>query len=117
MALKNQAVEVWVGEDVVLQYGPIKDSSGSNIDFTGATITWRMTTNPGGGTSILTKTTGSGITLISGNTTFEVAIADTDLASVVAKTYYHEVQVTLSSGVKLQLQAPSRFRLQPSAIT
>ena len=116
MALENQSRTVWLGEDVVIPYGPIQDGDGNNIDFSGSTITWRLTTKPGGGETVVSKTTGGGITLLAGDETFEVSIADTDLSGQIARVYYHEVQATLSSGSNVQIQAPSRFHLRPSAI-
>lgn len=113
MALKNKTVEAWVGEGLVIPYGPFTDKDGATIDFTGYTITHRITTKPGGGDTINSETAA----LVSGNQEFTVTIAAADLSSQTPKVYWHEVQAAPGSGDPWQLQAPSRFILRASAIT
>ena len=117
MALERQTITAWQGEDFDITLGPFTDSASSAISLSSATITWLLTTEKGGGTTSVTKTVGSGITIDGGGTFATVAIdgsADTD--SLSQGLYWHECKATLSGGDELQLIAPSEFQLRNSAI-
>lgn len=114
MALKNKTVEAWIGEGLVIPYGPITDKNGANISFASTTITHRITTKPGGGDTINSETAVN----VSGDEAFTVTIAASVFPSTLTpKVYYHEVSVNPAAGDPYQLQAPSRFVLHASAIT
>jgi len=80
----------------------INDEDGAALDITTATeITWALSKKvsdsviPKGG-ALITKTLGSGVTLIDGPTgRADVAITPEDTADMKEDDYYHEVQLEL----------------------
>jgi hypothetical protein len=116
MPLQNQSITAWQGEDFTITLGPFTDSAAAAISLTGATATLVITSENGAGTTHVTKTVGSGITISSDGTTMDVTIdgsADTD--SISGKLWW-ECKCVLANSDELQLIAPSRFTLDLSAI-
>lgn len=113
MAGITKTAKVAAGEDVSIVFGPIYNSSGVAIDFTGASsATYRVTTGMGGGSTIFSKTIGSGISAPS--TIFVVTLSDTD-TDIVAGQYWHECKIVLD-GFTYQVLDPSPFIVLASAI-
>ena len=113
MAGITKTAKVAAGEDVSIVFGPIYNSSGVAIDFTGASsATYRVTTGMGGGSTIFSKTIGSGISAPS--TIFVVTLSDTD-TDIVAGQYWHECKIVVSS-FTYQVLDPSPFIVLASAI-
>lgn len=67
------------------------DEDDALIDFSGATITWRV---KDGNTTILTKTVGSGIT-VTGTGTFSIALDSADTLGL-SGDYQHECVAVLA---------------------
>lgn len=115
MAIKNQTREMWEGEDITLPFSSLTDSAGNAIDFTGATISWKITSKRGSGDTILERTVGTGITIAVGGASFEVVVDySADIPSATPKVYYHQCQAVLSGGTPIQILAPSRFIIHAS---
>lgn len=116
MAIKNQTREMWMGEDVVIPFSSLTDSNGDAIDFTGAAISWKLTSKLGGGDTLVAKTESAGIAIAVGGASFEVTLDwSADFTNVNPKVYYHECLATLSGGTPIQVLAPSRFIIHASA--
>ena len=117
MALEQQTIKAWQGEDFDIPLGPFTDSDSASISLTSATITLVVTSEKGSGTTHISKTVGSGI-IIDGGGTFATASIDgsADTDSLDAGLYWWECKAVLSGGDELQLVAPSHFELRLSAI-
>ena len=88
MAAENQDFTLYQGEDEQVDFY-VTDSDGSPKNLTGASIEWGMWLS---GTRLLTKTTGSGASLVNGlgtNDIVRVAIAKADSISLQPGAYYH----------------------------
>jgi len=95
MAAENQDFTLYQGEDEQVDFY-VTDSDGSPKTLTGASIEWGMWLS---GTRLLTKTTGSGASLVNGlgtNDIVRVAIAKADSISLQPGAYYHECRIVLS---------------------
>lgn len=94
MTIKNQGFEMWSGDTKVLTI-TVTDKDGVRVNLTGATIVYKIFD---GGTAVITKSTANGITITDasgGECQTTLSPSDTsDLDGV----YYHECQVTDSSG-------------------
>ena len=91
MTATGQNVVTRSGDSRRLQF-TVTDAAGAAVDLTGATITWALATKLGG-TTLLTKTIGAGITVNGASAgQFYVAVDPADTASL-AGTYYHEAEV------------------------
>lgn len=113
MAGITKTITIVSGEDVPITFTAIKNAAGSTIDFTGASsATYRVTTSAGGGTVILSKTIGSGIS--TPGTSFIVTLSDSDTA-ITPGRYYHECKITVGS-TTYQVLDPSPFIVKGSAI-
>jgi len=113
MAGITKTAKVAQGEDVIITFGPILNSSGSTIDFTGASsATYRVMSSMGGGSNMINKTIGSGIS--TPTTTFTVTLSDTDTDALAAGQYWHECKVVVS-GFTYQVLDPSPFIVIASA--
>jgi hypothetical protein len=94
---RNQNAELWEGEYKTLAVSVV-DASSVAVNLTGATITWKLTTQQGGGTTLLTKTIGSGITVVSAaGGTLTITFAAVDTVDLGGLTYYHELEITDAS--------------------
>lgn len=114
MAGITKTAKVVQGEDVIITFGPILNSAGATIDFTGASsATYRVMSSMGGGSSLLSKTIGSGIS--TPGTSFTVTLSDTDTDGLTAGQYWHECKVVVS-GFTYQVLDPSPFIVIASAI-
>lgn len=113
MAGITKRAKVVAGEDVSILFGPIYNSAGATIDFTGASsATYRVTTAIGGGSTLFSKTIGAGISTPS--TSFTVTLTDTD-TDIAAGEYWHECKIVVS-GFTYQVLDPSPFIILASAI-
>ena len=95
MAAENQDFTLYQGEDEQVDF-QVTDSDGSPKNLTGASIEWGMWLSD---TRILTKTTGSGVSLVNGlgtNDIARIAIAKADSISLQPGAYYHECRAVLS---------------------
>jgi len=98
-----EARGIWQGEDVSWLFQ-------TDAVLTGGTVSWLLTTEEGGGTSVLSK---SGV--ISG-TEFTITLTDTETAAVDPGEYWHEAKFTDTGGLISQLIAPSPVIIYQSAI-
>lgn len=97
MTMTNQNVTIWAGDTVNLNV-VVGDGAGGLKDISGATIAWLLY-DENAGASVLTKSTGSGITITSGaGGAFTVALAAADTEDVTPGAYYHEAEVTDTLG-------------------
>lgn len=113
MAGITKTITIVAGEDVTITFTAIKNAAGSTIDFTGASsATYRISTAMGGGSTILSKTIGSGIS--TPGTSFTVSLTDTD-TDITPGRYYHECKITVGS-TTYQVLDPSPFIVKGSAI-
>lgn len=81
----------WAGDDVTLS-ATATNSSGSAVNLTGSTLEWTLTD---GRTERITKTTSSGITVVTAASgTFTVSLDAADTADLEAGTYRHRATVT-----------------------
>lgn len=113
MAGITKTAKVVKGEDVSIVFGPIRTAAGATIDFTGASdVTYRITTAQGGGSVVLTKAIGSGVS--TPDTSFTVSITDTDTDAMTAGRLWHECKATVGS-VTYQVLDPSPFIVVASA--
>lgn len=113
MAGISKTITIIAGEDVVITFSAIKNAAGTTIDFTGASsATYRITTAAGGGSTILSKTIGSGIS--TPDTAFTVTLTDSD-TDITPGLYYHECKITVGS-TTYQVLDPSPFIVKASAI-
>ncbi len=113
MAGITKTAKIAKGEDVSIVFGPIYNSSGVAIDFTGASsATYRVTNSMGGGSTILSKTIGAGISAPS--TIFVVTLTDADTGAMVAGQSWHECKIVLD-GFTYQVLDPSPFIVLASA--
>ena len=87
-------------------------STGTALNLNGATITWQLFPL-GGGTALVTKSIGSGITVTdASNGVFQVKIDPADTASL-AGSYNHEVQIVDTDGNVL---TPRNVGLSPGVL-
>lgn len=83
----------FIGEDKVFEY-PVADAAGVAVPITGWALEWALRYRPGDG-AILTKTTGSGITITDGvGGVCQVAVADTDTDGLQAGRYWYALSRT-----------------------
>jgi len=101
MTTTAQNFEIYKGDDLTLQV-TVKNADGTAKDLTGATIKWQLSTGVNATPPLLSKAVGTGITITNAaGGVFEIAIAQSDTASMPAKdTYYHEAEVTDGAGKK-----------------
>jgi hypothetical protein len=98
-----EARGIWQGEDVTWTF--LADS-----DLTDGDVDWKLTTQEGGGTALLTK---SGA--ISGDQ-FTITLADTETDALTPGFYWHEAKFTSVGGEVSQIIAPSPVVIYASAI-
>lgn len=89
----QQNFDMYAGETIQLPATITYASSGALVDFSAATITFRIKR---GSTTLLSKTVGSGIT-VTGSGTFTVTIDTGDTTSM-SGNYSYEIRATLASG-------------------
>ena len=98
MTATGQNVTMRSGDTKRLQF-TVTDAAGTAVDLTGATITWVLAAKLGG-TTLLTKTIGFGITVNDASAgRFHVDLDPADTAAL-AGTYYHEAEVVDALGNK-----------------
>lgn len=93
MATTNQNFQMFADETKVLSFTVTNESTGALVDFTGATITFRVKR---GSTTLFSKTVGSGIS-VTGTGTFTVTIA-TGVTTSMSGNYSFECRATLGDG-------------------
>ena len=87
-------------------------STGTALNLNGAVITWQLFPL-GGGTALLTKTIGGGITITdASNGVFQVKIDPADTADL-AGSYNHEAQITDTDG---NILTPRNVGLSPGVL-
>ncbi len=90
MAVTNQNHQMFAGETKSIAVTVTNEATGALVDFTAATVTWRIKR---GSTTILSKTVGAGITV----GTLTIALATGDSTSL-SGNYSHELRATLADG-------------------
>lgn len=98
------AVGIWKGEDVEWTFR----AEGS---LAGGTVAWKLTTEEGGGTTLLTKTGA-----INGDE-FTITITKAETNALAPGVYWHEAKFTNASSKAVQLVAPSPLNVFRSSIT
>ena len=99
MSSDNQNFELIRGQDKTITIAVV-DDDGAVVNIAGAAITWLLADELGG-TTTLTKTVGSGITIVNeAGGIFSVTLAEADTETLDAGWYYHEAQVEDSSSNK-----------------
>lgn len=102
MAETNVNFDLYAGETVTLVIDVIdKDANDAAVDLTGATGTWVAKRN---GTTLFSKTVGSGITLstsVTGRMSVAISAANTSSAS---GAYEYQCRMTLSDGTVSTVQ-------------
>ena len=94
MTIVGQNYTMFSGDSKVITV-TVTDADGAAVNLTGATISYVIFDD---GSATITKTVGSGITVTDAAAgTFTITLAASDTASL-AGAYYHECQVTDSSG-------------------
>lgn len=111
----GQNVEMWEGEYKEIPF-TVQDADGVAVNLTGATLTWKLCRNGPDSTVLLTKTSGSGISLVvAASGTAKVTLAEADTADLGGVAYYHELVVKDSSGHS-ELGFVGSFLINVSAI-
>lgn len=114
MAWTNQNIDIYAGEivSVVVTVDDLNNVP-SPEDLTSASVSWKVKS---GGTTAISKTVGSGITLASDPTTgvFTISLQASDTSSL-SGTYSHEARVTLSDGTVATVMTGS-FIVRPTLI-
>ncbi len=106
MAYTTRTIEargIWQGEDVSWLFQ-------TDSDMTGGSVAWKLTTDDGGGTVVLSK---SGV--VSGDS-FTITITDAETAAIEPGVYWHEAKFTESGGLVSQIVAASQVIVYGSAI-
>lgn len=102
MADTNVKFDLYAGETVTLVIDVVdKDNDDEAVDLTGATVTWIAKRS---GTTLFTKTVGSGITLstsVTGRMSVSISASNTSSAS---GAYEYQCRVTLSDGTVSTVQ-------------
>ena len=93
MAKYNQNHTMRAGETKTIRVTVRNRATGALVSFTSATITWTVKQNS---TTLVTKTVGSGITVISTGI-FDMTL-DTGDTTTASGDYTHEVRGTLADG-------------------
>ncbi len=110
----SQDFDMHAGDDKTLVVS-VRDTEGSPVDVTGATVRWRAARSANKTADIIKKTGGSGITLsdpTQGEITITLNAADTDSLK---GTFYHECQVTFASGL-LSTVVAGKMTILPALI-
>lgn len=98
---------------VIIPFRNILDQNSEVVDFsTASAITYRVTTARGSGTTVFSRTLGSGVTVVTGG--FDVALTATNTNQTPGQ-YWHECVATID-GENIQVLAPSKLTLEASAI-
>lgn len=104
---------IYKNKAVVMPFRNITDQNGEVVDFsTASAITYRVTTLRGSGSTVFSRTLGSGVTVVTGG--FDVAITAAN-ANQTPGVYWHECVATIS-GEDIQVLAPSKLPIEASAI-
>lgn len=83
---------IYAGEDVSITVN-VKDTDGNAEDITGMSFSYKVW--KGSSAAVLTKTTGSGITLTTpASGVLTISMADTDTDALTPATYKHELKIT-----------------------
>jgi hypothetical protein len=99
VAAKNQNFEAYKGDTRNISVS-VEDDDGAAVDLTGATIKWAAANTPTSVAVISKQTGGSGISITDASGgVFVITLQPADTASLRARTYYHEAQVTDAGGV------------------
>ena len=74
----------------------VTDSTGSNKVITGCAITWVVKANENDTTPLITKSVGSGITILPNpnDYKFTISLASADSTNIPQGVYYHEARLT-----------------------
>lgn len=108
MAYTTRTIEargIWQGEDVSWLFQ-------TDTDMTGGSVSWKLTSDEGEGTVLLSK---SGVIGIDG-TEFTVTLTDVETDAIEPGIYWHEAKFTASGGLISQIIAPSQVVIYRSAI-
>lgn len=98
MTKRAQDVELWEGEYKEIPFSVVDEDSAA-VNITGATLTWRMCSDGPDGTTLISKTSSSGITVVSASGgTAKIVLAESDTPSYGGDSYYHELVIEDSSG-------------------
>lgn len=82
----------FIGEDRTFRY-PVVDENGDVQPITGWGLEWVLRERPDAGTTVLSKTVGTGITITDGTAGIcSVAVADTDTIGLTAGDYYYALR-------------------------
>lgn len=97
MTKENQNFTMWSGDDKTLEV-TVVDENGSVQDITGMTIDWHLARKVTTSALVQKATGGSGIVISDGSAgVFQITLSAADTDDLSGK-YYHEAQVTDSSG-------------------
>jgi hypothetical protein len=111
-----QESDYWfVGADKTFRY-TIVDANGAPQDVTGWTFTWVLRQPASGATALISKTLGSGISVVgsAANGVIDVAIAAADTASLASGTYFYTLWRT-NTGSKTELAFGDAVLRQPAS--
>jgi hypothetical protein len=101
MTMLKQDVKNYVSGDTLPINVTAKDETGAILDLTGAALVYEVSTGEEPTQPpMLTKTIGSGITVVSAAAgTFTITLTAGETASMVTGNYFHECEVTISGAV------------------
>ena len=112
----QQDLEFYLGENWIVDF-EVNDGNDANIDITGATLQWRLSTLPG--TTVMTRTVGDGLTITAGTTglcTLSVTALHQNTGGVLSRTNYQwEFRVTTTLGT-ISVQAGGALYVHPSLL-
>lgn len=109
-------VDYIAGDSMEIDF-TVQDAAGAALDLSGAVVKWSATKAPGAsniGTAIVTKTIGSGITIMDATAgTLKVLIGKGDIQMI--GWLFHDLEVTLPSGLSYTV-AYGRINALPAII-
>lgn len=94
MAAQAQNFRLYAGETKTITVTATNEQTGALLDFSGATIVWKVKQ---GSTTILTKQTGGSGISVTGTGIFTITIDTGDTTSL-SGNYPHECRATLADG-------------------
>lgn len=98
MTATGQDVTMWAGDTKALVF-TITDGAGVAINLSGSTVHWIMQHSLTDSVALLEKHVGSGITLTDAEAgILTVTLAAKDTEGLAGGNYYHELEITDSSG-------------------
>ncbi len=97
MTKENQDIELWAG-DTRTETVTVTNSAGSAQNLTGLTLRWVVRRHSRAGTIVISKSTGSGITITNAaGGIFQIALSPADTKNLEGE-YYHEASGVDSGG-------------------